>query len=259
MSKGMLIDITRCTACRGCQVACKQWNDKPGETTEYSATWTNPPALSDKTWTLVDMRPAKIENGATKWRFVRQLCMHCLHPACVSACPVGAFDKLDNGSVVYHSEKCIGCRYCMIACPFKIPKFEWEKALPYIQKCHFCFDRISQGMEPACAKTCPTDAVKFGERDDLLLEAQNRIKDNPGKYVDHIYGANEVGGTSVMYLSDVPFKSLGFNVNLGTTPLPDKTWESLRAIPMEMVGIIAAMGGIWYLVKKRAEAMSKSE
>ncbi len=253
----MLIDITRCMGCRGCQVACKQWNDKPGESTEYSGTWTNPPQLSDKTWTLVDFRPAERVNGTTRWSFVRQLCMHCLHPACVSSCPVGALAKLDNGPVVYHAGKCMGCRYCMIACPFKIPKFEWDEALPIIQKCHFCFDRIDQGLEPACAQTCPTGAVKFGERDDLLLAAKNQIDDNPGKYVDHVYGEEEVGGTSVMFLSDAPFERMGFNMNLGTESLPDRTWETLRVIPIEAAAIVAAMAGVWWVIKRRDEAMKR--
>ncbi|MDP2951919.1 MAG: 4Fe-4S dicluster domain-containing protein [Chloroflexota bacterium] len=256
MSKGMLVDVTRCIACRGCQVACKQWNDKPGETTSSSETGTNPPVLSAKTWTLIDIKPEVRENGTMKWSFAKLQCMHCNSPACVSACPVAALTKDDNGPVVYREERCIGCRYCMIACPFGIPKFEWDKAIPTIQKCSFCFDRIDQGIEPACAKTCPTEAMVFGEREDLVEQAKARIYGQPGKYVAHIYGEKEVGGTSWLYISDVPFEKLGFPL-LGDTAYPDLTWEALNKIPWEVLAVAVITGGVWYIRRRQENEKAK--
>ena len=259
MSKGMLIDVTRCTACRGCQVACKQWNDKPGESTRYSASRTNPPALSARTLCLLDLRPAERNGEEVKLSFVKLQCMHCIDPACVSACPVAALTKEDNGPVVYHAERCFGCRYCMVSCPFEVPKFEWWKAIPTIQKCQFCFDRIEQGLEPACATACPNDAVVFGERDALLFEAKSRIYRQTGKYVPHVYGEREVGGTAIMYISDVPFEKLGLPTNLGEKAYPENTKLFLLAVPLVLMAWPALFAGVNALVKLRERGLREAE
>ncbi len=262
--KGMLIDVTRCTACRGCQVACKQWNNKPAEATKYSHNWTNPTSLSGKTWTHVDIRPPDASNGTVKWSFVKRQCMHCIDPACVSACPVRALTKSDSGPVVYHSDRCFGCRYCMVACPFEIPKFEWWSATPTIQKCQFCFDRLEQDKEPACATTCTNDAIVFGNRDQLLNEAKTRVYRRPNKYVPHVYGENEAGGTAFLYISDIPFERLGFPTKLKDKSYPEATKDFMLAVPLVLMAWPAVFAGVNALVKfrergLRAELRAKSE
>ena len=190
MTYAMLFDASKCTACRGCQVACKQWNDLPGEVTKNTGSYQNPPRLSADTWLVMEFH--EVENGdGLKWGFRRTACMHCLEPACVSACPVGALHKTDEGPVHYDDDRCIGCRYCMLACPFDVPTFTWDKGLmegAVIRKCNFCVDRLGSGLEPACAKTCPPGALVFGERDELIAEAHARIDAEPAKYVPHVYG-----------------------------------------------------------------------
>ncbi|MDP3064017.1 MAG: 4Fe-4S dicluster domain-containing protein [Chloroflexota bacterium] len=257
MSKAMLVDTTRCTGCRGCQVACKQWNDKPGESTTYSPTGSNPPRLSVKTWTYVDFRPAERTNGQTTWSFVKRQCMHCLDPACVSACATKALTKTKEGPVIYRVERCFGCRYCMVACPFDVLRFEWDSANPSLQKCQFCFDRIQDGKEPACAKTCPTDAIMFGERDALLEEARTRVYSQPAKYVQHIYGEKEAGGTSWLYVSDVPFEDLGLPTNVKERPYPELTKGFLVGVPLVLLAWPVALAGVNALVKLRERGLNK--
>lgn len=263
MAKAMLIDVSKCMACRGCQVACKQWNDLPAEKTHNWGSYQNPPHLSAKTWTLIQF--SEVEEGdKLYWAFLKQQCMHCLHPACVSACPVSALQKTEEGPVVYHANRCIGCRYCMLACPFGVPRFEWEKPLPLIRKCTFCADRLAEGLQPACAKTCPAGAITFGERDTLIAEAESRIQNNPGKYVNHVYGKEEVGGTSVLYISHIPFEKVGLPT-LGTQPVT--AWSEKAAIygtSSALVGVAALLGGIYWFTKRKErvqaeEAASQAE
>ena len=260
MPKGLIIDTTRCTGCRGCQSACKQWNLLPGwgaddedYDTSFNPAMTNPTNLNAKTYCFVDFHEIE-EGGKLSWHFVHKRCFHCSHPACVSVCPVTALAKHEDGPVTWDNERCIGCRYCQNACPFDIPKFEWEKAWPKIQKCTFCWNRIEDGMQPACAKACPPDAIMFGERADVLAEAHVRMANNPGKYYNHIYGEKEAGGTSLFYLTSVAPEKLGFNTDVEEEFYPDLTWEFLSKIPLEMAGIAALMGGVYYFRKKRVDA-----
>jgi formate dehydrogenase iron-sulfur subunit len=190
------------------------------------------------------------DNGKFQWVFNKLQCMHCEHPACVQACIVGALVKTADGPVTYDEGKCIGCRYCMVACPFGIPNFEWDKPIPWIRKCTFCADRQSEGLKPACVTTCPTGALKFGEREGLITEASERIAAEPGKYVDHIYGEKEVGGTSWMYLSPVPFETLGFP-NLSSEAVIVNAERAMGAVPPVLLGVAAAMSGIYWLTKRR--------
>jgi formate dehydrogenase iron-sulfur subunit len=190
------------------------------------------------------------EGGRLHWVFAKQQCMHCEHPGCVSACPVGALQKLENGAVVYDDKRCFGCRYCMMACPFRVPKFEWDTPLPLIRKCTFCADRQDEGLEPACVKACPTDALILGERQDMLAEAHRRIQARPDKYVDHIYGEHEVGGTSWMYLSPVPFEKLGFPT-LGTQAVTVWSERVMSIAPGIIVGTVAVLSGIYWVTKRR--------
>ena len=258
MRKGMLIDLTKCIGCRACQVACKEWNDLPGEETDNWGSYQNPPSLSAKTWSLVEFMEIE-EDSRLHWIFAKRQCMHCLHPACVSACPVGALHQTEEGAVVYDPDRCIGCRYCMVVCPFGVPKLEWEKPLPFIRKCTFCVDRLEAGMEPACAKACPTGAIAFGERDSLIVEAEARVQKHPEKYVDHIYGKDELGGTSWMYLSPVPFEKLGFPT---LSPEPVTKLSEAVAVygtPSVAVSVAALLGGLYYWFTRREKRIRAEE
>jgi formate dehydrogenase iron-sulfur subunit len=233
--KAMLIDITLCVGCNSCQEACKKANGLPeGEEKKLSAT----------AYTALE------EHDGV---FVRRMCQHCESPTCASVCPVGAFTKTPQGPVVYDETKCIGCRYCMQACPFQVPRYEWSSTYPRIQKCVFCHDRIAQGLQPACAEACPTGATKFGDRDELIAEAFSRIKAEPAKYVNKVYGQNEVGGTSILYVTSVPFEQLGFKTQLEATALPTLTWNALSKIPgvVSVGGVLLA--GIWWITNRRVE------
>jgi Fe-S-cluster-containing dehydrogenase component len=163
---------------------------------------------------------------------VKRQCMHCLQPACGAACLTAAMNKTPEGPVTWREDKCMGCRFCMISCPFEVPKFEFDSPNPQIRKCDMCFERLQQGEEPACVANCPTGALSFGPRSELLDEARYRIYTNPGRYVHHIYGEHEAGGTSYLYLSPVPFEQLGFPTHLATTPYPVFTREFLYAVPL---------------------------
>ncbi|RJR38765.1 MAG: 4Fe-4S dicluster domain-containing protein [Deltaproteobacteria bacterium] len=251
VSKAVLIDTTKCIGCRGCQVACKSWNDLKGYKTAFSETWTNPVFLGNNDFTRVIFREATKPDGSLHWYFAKRQCMHCSDPACASVCPVGAMVKMPEGPVVYDDSKCIGCRYCMLACPFGIPKFEWEAALPLVRKCTFCAERQALGLAPACVATCPTGTLLFGERDTLVQEAQRRIRGAPGKYVNHVYGQNEAGGTSWLYLAGVGFGELGFNTQVPKEPLPPLTWNYISHIPHVIAGVIAFGVGTWYVTRRQ--------
>jgi formate dehydrogenase iron-sulfur subunit len=233
--KAMLIDITLCVGCNACQVACKEENGlAEGEEQRLSATAYT--ALNEYEGT-----------------YVRRMCYHCDDPTCVSVCPVGAFTKTAAGPVLYDENKCIGCRYCMQACPFQVPRYEWNSTYPRVQKCKFCADRLERGLQPACAEICPTGATKFGDRDELIKEAYERIQAEPEKYVQRVYGLEEVGGTSLLYISSVPFEQLGFKTTMSKVALPTLTWNALSKIP----SIVAVGGvflyGVWWITNRRIE------
>jgi formate dehydrogenase iron-sulfur subunit len=252
--KAMLIDTVRCTGCRGCQVACKQWNDRAAEETEFfgGPGYQNPEDLSKETWCLITYNEVKI-NGRFEWVFGKKQCMHCLEPACVSACPVQALERVDTDqvtSVRYVWYKCLGCRYCMLACPFLVPRFEFDSPNPFITKCTFCWDRQEQGQIPACAKVCPTGAITFGERDDIIAEAKRRIASNPSVYRHHIYGLEEAGGTCVLHISNVPFEDLGYITDIPKRSLATTAQPAMEAIPAVMFGV-AAILGISYRLRNR--------
>jgi formate dehydrogenase iron-sulfur subunit len=234
--KAMLIDITLCIGCGLCRDACKQENGLPeGEETKLHA----------NAYTVVQ-----------DWgdnTFVRRLCMHCESPTCVSVCPVGAFTKTDFGPVLYDEKKCIGCRYCMQACPFQVPAYTWNETSPRVRKCIFCHERLAKGLPTACAEACPTGATIFGDREELIAEAQKRLLENPDQYVNHIYGLQEAGGTSVLFLSAVPFEKLGFPANLPNQPLPMLTWNALSKIPNIVAVGGTALYGLWWIINRRDE------
>ncbi|MBM4060953.1 MAG: 4Fe-4S dicluster domain-containing protein [Planctomycetes bacterium] len=256
MTKAMLIDVTRCIGCRGCQVACKSWNDLPASATTFSETGSNPRYLDCNTFTRVLFRETTTAAGEFKLVFVKRQCMHCREPACASACPVGALAKTPEGPVVYDEARCIGCRYCMLACPFQIPKYEWGSLAPRVRKCDFCADRQAEGLKPACASTCPTGALLFGERDELIEEAHRRIAAKPAAYVPSVYGETIAGGTSMLYLSPVPFDSIGLDrggmpTDLGDQPLTRRSHGWMSGVPLVAATVGSLAVGLYYLNQRR--------
>jgi len=255
MSKAMLIDTTRCIGCRSCQVACKSWNCLPGVPAVFSE-GSNPRYLSSNTYTRVIFREVVRPEGGMGWYFVKRQCMHCNDPACESVCPVGALRKNEDGPVTYDDSKCIGCRYCLMACPFQIPKYQWESAVPLVRKCTFCADRLAIGLSPACAATCPTQALLFGERSDLLTDARQRIEARPDKYVRHFYGETTVGGTSMLYLTTVPFEQLGLELrglrtDLGDVPYGMHGRQWMGKVPFIALAVGGAALGLYKFNQRR--------
>lgn len=251
MSKGVLYDAVRCIGCRACQVACKQANQLPMEKTVNLGGLENPQRLTAKTFTRLRFVETE-QAGKLLWTYAKLQCMHCQHPACAAACPVGALAKNSDGPVTYDEQKCIGCRYCMVSCPFEIPGYQWESTTPWVRKCTFCADRQSAGLQPACVSTCPTDALKFDERDKLLTEAHQRITSAPGAYFDHIYGESELGGTSWMYLSPVSFETLGFKA-YDSEPVDRNVKRAMDAVPYALLGVAVLMTGMYWVVKRRQQ------
>ncbi len=243
----MLYDTTKCVGCKACQVACRDWNGTSAEI-DPSGRFDTPQELSGDTWTLIQLYE---EQDGPAWSFVKHQCMHCLEPACVAVCPVAALQKTSAGPVTYDASRCFGCRYCMIGCPFEVPKYEWEMSTPLIRKCTFCDDRLAEGMGPACVDACPTGALTWGKRSEMLDEAHSRIDENPDEYVDHVYGEFEGGGTLALYLSHVPFEELGLPT-LDPKPLPSYTDPAMLAVPGIIVGMGTLMSGV-YWVKSRGE------
>lgn len=234
---GILFDATECVGCGECYSACKAQNNLGEPKEEFLRDH-----LSNKTYTVLE------EYEGT---YIRKMCMHCADPACVSVCPIAALEKTDLGPVVYDGDKCMGCRYCMQACPHHIPRYEWSSNKPQIKKCSMCYERQKEGQETACAEACPTGATMFGNLDELRAEAKRRIEENPDKYYPHIYGMQEAGGGNILMLSPVPFDSLGMATNLIDSPLPKLTQNALDKIP----GVVGAgsvfLTGMYWLTKRK--------
>jgi formate dehydrogenase iron-sulfur subunit len=252
--RAMIQDNTRCIGCRACMVACKAWNDLPGDVSTFFAGpgYQNPRDLDPNNYTVITFTGVDTgARGQPDWVFGRLLCMHCLEPACASACPTSALQKTPDGPVVFNSWRCIGCRYCMQACPFVVPKFDFNRVVPAIHKCTFCADRIQVGRDPACAQVCPTGAITFGDRDDMVKEARRRIASAPGSYVPHIYGLDEVGGTSVLHLSSVPFEQLGYPAGLPNTPPPTLPTKVLHFTPKIFTTVWVFMAIVAMIVRRR--------
>ncbi|MEJ2078072.1 MAG: 4Fe-4S dicluster domain-containing protein [Acidobacteriota bacterium] len=238
---GMLIDVTRCKGCERCVEACKQVNHLgPDQPRRWQRRIDD---LSSTRFTTLD--------NVSDERSVRVLCRHCVEPACVSACIVGALQKTPIGAVTYDVDRCIGCRYCMMACPYGIPRYAWANATPQVRKCTLCYPRISQGQLPACVEACPYDALSFGTRDEMLAEGHDRILREPGRYLPRVWGENEIGGTSVLYVSDISLDFLAFKPDMGDRPLPALTWEALSKVPPIVAGGATLLTGIWWVIQRR--------
>jgi Fe-S-cluster-containing dehydrogenase component len=241
---GMLVDTTRCVGCRGCEAACAETNGNP------------PPAESDE---VLSKRRETTETAFTvvnrvegvESRFAKKQCMHCISPACASACPVRAMNKQAEGPVTYDPSICLGCRYCMIACPFDVPKYEYDSNTPRVRKCTFCADRQAKGLKPACAEVCPSGALTFGRRDELLELAKTRIYTNPTRYVHHVYGEHEAGGTSWLYIGDFELDKLALRTGTPEKEVPSLVAGALGAPPFVMTLWPPLLMGVYMFSKKR--------
>ncbi len=247
----ILTDTTLCTGCETCVAACKQTYGLPRD---RAWRWkASVDALSSSRFCTILRQPGN--------KYVHQQCRHCAEPACASACIVGALEKTPEGPVIYDSGKCMGCRYCMMACPFGIPRYEWESKAPVVRKCIMCHGRIKEGKQPACTEACPYGATVFGTREEMLAEARRRIAENPGRYYPkdkpRIYGETEVGGTCVLYLSDISLDFLGWGPELGDKPLPALTWAALAKVPPMVLGVAALMSGIYAVIGRRMKIQSE--
>jgi Fe-S-cluster-containing dehydrogenase component len=275
---GMLYDSTVCTGCKACVSACKQYNEMPPSFSSNDKLWDDPLDNDSKTLNIIKLY--KTGNGKEKdhetdgHAYIKRQCMHCVDAACTSACPVSALKKDEKtGVVVYNKDACIGCRYCQIACPFNIPKFEWEKAFPQIRKCQLCSHRLAKGEITACAEFCPTGATIFGKVEDLLAEAKKRLAYKPGEYrkypvvrvngkestehlvtpyINKVYGEQDGGGTQVLYLAGVPFEKLGLP-DLGPKPVAQQSETIQHTIYKGMIAPIVVLGGLVYLVHKNTQ------
>ena len=262
--KGILTDVTKCIGCERCVEGCVHVNKLPGD---FPAHFKAGDGLSASRYTSIVTIPG-LEEGSK--RMVRRQCMHCVEPSCAAACLVGAFEKRPDGPVVYDASKCIGCRYCMLACPFMIPRYEYEKQLPYVTKCKMNEECRVEGGMPACVSSCPTGATIFGPRTELIKEARRRIAERPDLYIDHIYGEHEFGGTSVIYISDVPlhetirmptkeeFEKLSVP-DLAETSIPDMVHNWVLVTPFQFMTVFSGLWGNWFLRRTRIMNETKQQ
>jgi Fe-S-cluster-containing dehydrogenase component len=235
--RGMLYDSARCVGCQECERACAKAHDLPEPQDEVKI------GVLRKT---SELQRCVINNYNTSKGevFVRNQCMHCNEPACAAACLTQAMYKTKEGPIIWRGEKCMGCRYCMVSCPFDVPKFEYHSANPKIQKCDMCYDRIMKGQKPSCAEACPGEAIVFGTRRELLAEARKRMAESPGTYVDQIYGESAAGGTGYLYLSTAPFNEVGFNPKIQNESYPALSKGFLYSVPAVFVLLPTLLLGI---------------
>lgn len=269
-SYGVLHDTTRCIGCRRCEAACQEINHLPMPEKPFTdlSVCDRPRRLSAYAWTVVNKYAV---NGQAYFRKLQ--CFHCNDPACMAACFTKCYTKLPDGAVYYDGSQCVGCRYCMVACPFYVPGFQYDLAWdPLIQKCTFCEDtRLKKHKLPACVEACPVDALTFGRRSDLIKVARQRINENPGQYVDYVYGETDAGGTAWMVLAPAAgadpgpaddiavtgkqMKQLGLDTELGSQPMAELTYGALGSVPMIVAFWPVLFGGA-YAITKRREAMN---
>jgi formate dehydrogenase beta subunit len=256
---GMLYDATVCIGCKACVSACTAANGLIPDTTMSGGIWQMPTDLNAQTKNII-----LLAKDGDKHSFVKRQCMHCVDPACVAGCPFKALTKGKLGIVEWEPSRCIGCRYCEISCPFDVPRFEWTKFNPKIVKCELCRHRLAEGQQPACTDVCPTNAVIFGTRAQLLAEAKRRIEANPGKYYqDRVYGEGDLGGTQVLYLSHLPFEKLGLP-EVGTesrahqgTKVHDVVYKGM-AIPIAVYAVlVASIKRRWKVMEEEAHREEK--
>lgn len=242
----ILYDATRCIGCRACARRCREVNGLAPEEGEIDGVrFDVPRQLSHRNLMIIQacaLDASEIEPGRQRWTFVKRNCMHCNVPACVSACPVGALQKTDRGPVLYYEERCIGCRYCMLACPYEVPRYEWRDRVPRVRKCD---------LNGGCVKACPVGALVDGSRKPLIAEAHRRIEAEPSRYVDHVYGEFEGGGTSFLIVSGIPLEKLGFP-RLSPTAPGSYAEPILGAVPGWVVGLALFLGALRRLQMRQA-------
>lgn len=221
---GVLYDSTRCVGCQTCEVSCAEANGltPPTETPEAGKIR----KTTDKYRTVINA--FQTDKGEV---YAKTQCMHCNEPACGAACLTQAMHKTYEGPVIWRGNKCMGCRYCMVSCPFDIPKFEYHSYNPKIEKCTMCYERLQEGKKPACVENCPAEAMTFGPRRELIKEARKRIIENPDVYVDGIYGEHEAGGTGWLYIAGVPFEKIGLKTNIQSKSYPELSKGFLYSVP----------------------------
>jgi formate dehydrogenase iron-sulfur subunit len=257
---GVLVDMTRCIGCRRCEASCNIINKLPAPGIPFAdkSVFEKKRKLDARTYTIVNRYSNAQRLGEPVYR--KSQCMHCDEPACVSACLVGALKKTPQGPVIWEEKKCIGCRYCMNACPFYVPAYEFNNAFtPKIQKCFMCYSqRIVKGNVPGCVEVCPVEALTFGKRNDVVKVARERIKTHADKYVESIYGEHEAGGTSWVYIGPMAFEKVDLPMDIGTTPLPAHTRDFLALVPL-VLAVWPPLLGAFYLLCKRNRKQEHQE
>ena len=261
---GVLVDLSRCVGCRSCEAACNKEQKLPApekpfnDFSVFDEMHHGQKRRTDETrYTIVNRYDIP---GREHPLFRKIQCNHCLEPACLTSCFVNAYTKTPEGAVIYDSTVCVGCRTCMVACPFYIPTFRYSSAFkPRIMKCVFCHDtRLTKGLPPACVEACPQEALTFGRRTDLVAAGKQRIRENPGNYVDHLYGEHEAGGTSWMYLSPAPFEQVGIDTTVPKEPILNYVKDFLSIVPMVLTIWPALFAG-FHLLATRKDKMAEQK
>ena len=262
----MLYDTTKCIGCNACVAECTRVNGLTPDTRMSGGIWQMPAGLNTHTKNVIQLYQA---DDSDDWSFVKRQCMHCVDPACVDGCPFHALRKEDRGIVTWDGSRCIGCRYCQVACPYEVPKFEWDEFNPKIVKCEFCRHVLGKPAaeggqpEPGCTTVCPTGAVIFGQRDGLLAEAKGRLAGTPGKYYDdRVYGEVEGGGTQVLYLAHVPFEKIGLpelprQSSAHVSKKIHRFFTSWLVFPVALYGVFAALIRLNW--KEHADDVARAE
>jgi Fe-S-cluster-containing dehydrogenase component len=259
---GMLTDTTLCIGanCRRCEEACKKVNSRSQEGLDLTnnSVFERRRRTDPENFTVVNRFPNPVE--PEKPIYVKAQCMHCNEPACASACLVKAFTKTPEGPVIYNKNVCLGCRYCMVACPFNIPTYDYYNALaPQVRKCTMCYERIREGKVPACQEICPKEAITFGKRSNLITLAREKIRNHPDRYHPYTYGESDAGGTSWFYLAATDFANIGFATNLGVTPYPSLTRGFLGVVPVVLTIWPLMLTAFYKFSQHRQAAGSESD
>jgi len=257
-----LIDISKCIGCKACQVACMEWNDLRDSVGKNIGVYDNPADLSDQSWTVMRFSEVEVNSGRLEWLIRKDGCMHCSEPGCLKACPApDAIIQYSNGIVDFHEEHCIGCGYCIMGCPFNIPRMSKKDSKVY--KCTLCSDRVAVGLEPACVKTCPTGAIIFGSKEDMIHHAEDRIFDlkERGYQRAGLYNPPGVGGTHVMYVlqhADQPELYHELPKDPGISP-EVILWKGISKTVMNIGLGTAILGGIFHYVTQGPNEVSEAE
>jgi formate dehydrogenase iron-sulfur subunit len=248
--RALLFDSTLCVGCRSCEIACNKKNDlgRTADEIHKGRPAEDARALAPNVYTYVTFHQWEADPSTAAFGKVQ--CMHCIEPACVSSCPVSALHKTAEGPVVWDSSRCLGCRYCMMACPFLVPRFEWSSRNPRIRKCDMCADLAAEGKPPACVAACPTHALRTGTRAELLDEAHRRIAERPRRYVHHVYGEFEAGGTNFLHLAGRPFDELGYRRDLPLRSYRAYTRPAMAAIPFVLGGLSLVLGAVRWVADR---------